>query len=397
MPEHANVMAAFPLPVTAWSAVNSLGRSTEAVFASLRAGVRGLGPSPVPVPFDAVVGAIPGELPSLPPDRRVFDCRQARIGRMAFSQLAPAVHRAVDRWGPDRIAVILGTSTGGIEQTESAYQAWRSEGRLPEGYDLHCQHDFEALAEYLARTAGIGGPCYVVSTACSSAGKVAASAARLIAAGVVDAALVGGVDSLTRKTLCGFHSLGILSPEPCRPFCAERAGINIGEGAALFLLEREGDSPVSLLGVGESADAYRMSSPEPSGRGAREAMARALDQAGLAPGEVDYVNAHGTATKLNDVAEAAAIASLFGDKVPVASTKGATGHLLGAAGATGIVFAIDAIRTGFLPPTLGAEPLDPAVRIDVLTAPRNRPVRRALCNAFAFGGSNVSVLLGDAS
>ncbi len=213
-------------------------------------------------------------------------------------------------------------------------------------------------------------------------------------AGVADAVLVGGIDSLTRMTLQGFHSLGILSSTPCRPFGAERDGINIGEGAAFLLMEREGDSEVAVLGVGESADAYRMSSPEPTGRGAREAMERALAQAGLEPTDIDHINAHGTATKLNDEAEARAIEALFGDRVPVSSTKGYTGHLLGGAGGTEAVFAVHAILSGRLPATLGCDPLDPEVRIRVQRDAAEARVRRVLSNSFAFGGSNVSVLIG---
>lgn len=249
----------------------------------------------------------------------------------------------------------------------------------------------------LAQTSGVTGPVYVVSTACSSSGKVAASAARLIRMGLVDAVLIGGIDSLTRMTIQGFHSLGILSGTSCRPFGAERDGINIGEGAALLLVEREApDARVVLLGVGESADAYRMSSPEPTGRGAREAMERALAQAGLGAGDLDHINAHGTATQLNDAAESLAIHALFGASVPVTSTKGYTGHLLGGAGGTEMVFAIHAILGGRLPATLGAAPLDPEVAIDVVTEARELRVRTVLSNSFAFGGSNVSVVVGAA-
>lgn len=375
--------------------MNALGRTTAEVLAALDAGRSGLGPSPLPVTMPTVVGAVHGELPPLEAAHAAYDCRLARIGVMAFAEVEEAVRRAVSRWGGERVAIVLGTSTGGLEETEQAFFAWLEHGTIPPRYDYERQHNFAAFGDLLAERSGARGPSYVVSTACSSSGKVAASAARLIEADLVDAVLVGGIDSLTRMTLQGFHSLGILSPSSCRPFGAERDGINIGEGAALFLMEREGESPVHVLGVGESADAYRMSSPEPTGRGARESMERALAQAGMTPGDVDHINAHGTATKLNDAAEALAIGALFGDRVPVSSTKGYTGHLLGAAGATEIVFAIHAVVSGRLPATLGCDPLDPEVRIRVQREAATGRYRRVLSNSFAFGGSNVSVLIGE--
>lgn len=381
-----------PVPITAWAAVNALGRSTGEVLAALDAGRSGLGPSPLPTTMETVVGAVPGELIPLEGALRAYDCRLARIGLMAFAEVRPALERAVARWGGERVAIVLGTSTGGLEQTEQAFVAWLREGAIPAAYDYERQHNFAAFGDMLAGLSGVRGPAYVVSTACSSSGKVAASAARLMRAGVADAVLVGGIDSLTRMTLQGFHSLGILSSSACRPFAAGRDGINIGEGAAFFLMEREADAEVSVLGVGESSDAYRMSSPEPTGRGARESMERAMAQAGLT--SVDHVNAHGTATKLNDAAEALAIEALFGDRVPVSSTKGYTGHLLGAAGATEVVFAIHALRAQRLPATLGCDPIDPEVRIGVVREAAGAAVRTVLSNSFAFGGSNVSVLIG---
>jgi len=391
-----------PIPITACSAVNALGDSTDAVLAALDAGRSGLLPHGLASPslslaFDTFVGAVPGSLPPLPAEFSAYECRLARLGMRALGDVRPAIERAVGRWGATRVALLLGTSTGGLDATEAAYAGWATDGRLPDSFSLRKQHDFQALAELLAAQVGIEGPCYVLSTACSSSGKVHASAARLIRAGLVDAALVGGVDSLCKMTLHGFHGLGILSPTRCRPFGAGRDGINIGEGAALMLLEREGDADVHLLGVGESSDAYNMSSPEPEGRGAREAMERALAQAGLSPSDVDHVNAHGTATPQNDLAESKAIAALLGDRVPVVSTKGYTGHLLGAAGATEAVFALHAVRTGRVPEALGSAPLDPEVRVHVpldAAAALARPIRRVLSNSFAFGGSNVCLAIG---
>jgi 3-oxoacyl-[acyl-carrier-protein] synthase-1 len=391
------VNAVRPLPITAWSAVNALGASTAEVLAALDAGRTGLGPSPLPVTMETVVGAFPSALPPLPPEHAAYDTRLARLGWLAYGEVAPALERAIARWGAHRVGIVLGTSTGGLEETERAFLAFLETGSIPSTYEFQRQHNFSAFGELIATVSGVRGPNYVVSSACSSSGKVAASARRLIRGGVVDAVLVGGSDSLTRMTLQGFHSLGILSSSACRPFGAGRDGINIGEGAAFVLIEREADdAKVHLLGVGESSDAYRMSSPEPTGRGAKEAMERALAQAGLNPDDVDHINAHGTATKLNDAAEALAIEAVFGDRVPVSSTKGYTGHQLGAAGGTEMVFAIHACLTGRLPATLGCDPLDPEIRINVQREAGEAKVRRVLSNSFAFGGSNVAVLVGEA-
>lgn len=392
------------------SLVSAMGRTTADVLAALDGGRSGLR-SPdmldgleLPLPFHTVVGAVPGALDPLPPTDRRYDTRLARIGLMALDEIRPAIERAINRWGRHRIAVLIGTSTGGLDATEAAFRRWGESGgpdggKLPDDFDLHAQHDFNALGELVRRTLGVTGPNYVVSTACSSSGKVHASAMRLMQLGVIDAAVVGGIDSLCRMTLHGFHGLGILSSTHCKPFAADRAGINIGEGAGLMLLERSTDRTDAealafLLGVGESSDAYNMSSPEPSGRGAKEAMFRALAQAGLTPQEVGLLIAHGTATPQNDVAESAAVEAVLGPSTPVISTKGYTGHQLGAAGATSAVFAAHVARTGRIPRSLGADPIDPAIRVNVLANGRDEgPCDVVMCNAFAFGGSNVSLAI----
>lgn len=391
-------MVTRPLPLTAWSAVNALGRSTAEVLDALDAGRSGLRPPELALPFETFVGAVPGPLAPLPDAWARYDCRLARIAWLAFEDVRDAVLRAADRWGPRRVAVILGTSTGGLHATEDAYFTWRADGAIPDRFDFHRQHDFNALGELLAASAGLTGPIYTVSTACSSSGKGLGAARRLIDAGRIDAAVIGGVDSLCRMTLQGFHGLGVLSSRPCRPFSSERDGINIGEGAAFQLVERDApNAAVHVLGVGETSDAHHMSSPHPEGKGAAAAMAQALDHAGLAPDDVDYLNAHGTSTVLNDAAEGVAIRTLFGDRVPVASTKGYTGHLLGAAGGTELTFVAHAVATGRIPANLNHDPLPEDLGLDVVTAPRLGVVRRALSNSFAFGGSNVSVLVGAPS
>jgi 3-oxoacyl-[acyl-carrier-protein] synthase-1 len=301
---------------------------------------------------------------------------------------------AVRRWGRDRVAVVVGTSTGGILETERAFETRVTTGRLPEGFDLDRQHGFHGILEVLRSWTGATGPAYVVSTACSSSGKVLGSARRLIASGLADAVLVGGVDTLCQTTLRGFESLQALSRGPCRPFSANRDGLSIGEGGAFLLVEREGAARVLLRGVGESSDAFHMSHPHPEGLGARLAMEAALRQAGVEGDDVDLVNAHGTGTIANDVVEASAISTVVGRRALVTSTKCYTGHLLGAAGATEAVLAALAIERSFVPATIGADPLDGQVTVDVCLKGRKGRVRTALSNSFAFGGSNVSILLG---
>ncbi len=383
------------VPITAFSAVNAMGRTTAEVLAALDAGRSGLAPPRFEVPIETVVGAIPGELEALPAAVQSYDTRIARIGFMALADVRDAVDRALARWGKRRVAILLGTSTGGLDATELAYRTWTGSGTLPASYRLETRHDFNALGTAIAKVTGAAGPTYVISTACSSSGKVHASAMRLMRAGIVDAALVGGVDSLCRMTLQGFRGLGILDAARCRPFDRSRAGINIGEGGALMLLERESaDAEVAVLGVGESSDAYNMSSPEPSGRGAREAMERAMERARITREQIDLLIAHGTATPQNDTAESAAIEAAVGTQVPVVSTKAFTGHQLGAAGATSAVFAAHAIRTGRAPASLGASEVDPAVRVNVVREASVRRIDRVLANAFAFGGSNVCLAIG---
>jgi 3-oxoacyl-[acyl-carrier-protein] synthase-1 len=383
------------VPITGFSAVNAMGRTTAEVLAALDAGRSGLVAPRFPLPIDTVVGAVPGELDALPSEVAHHDTRIARIGFMALSGMRDEVDRALVRWGKRRVAILLGTSTGGLDSTEVAFRTWAETGTLPPSYRLDTRHDFNALGTAIARVIGSSGPTYVISTACSSSGKVHASAMRLMRSGMIDAAIVGGVDSLCRMTLHGFRGLGILDAQRCRPFDASRAGINIGEGSALMLLERESsDADVAVLGVGESSDAFNMSSPEPTGRGAREAMERAMSLAGITARDVDLLIAHGTATPQNDTAESAAIEATLGLEVPVVSTKAFTGHQLGAAGATSAVFAAHAVRTGRAPMSLGSVAIDPAVRVNVAKTATVRKIDRVLANAFAFGGSNVCLAIG---
>jgi 3-oxoacyl-[acyl-carrier-protein] synthase-1 len=317
-----------------------------------------------------------------------------------LDQLQAPLRVARSRYASERIGVLLGTSTAGAEATEAAYRSFVENGSLPAGYDFRRQHTYGAVLDVVRRLAGLSGPSWMVSTTCTSSAKPLASAMRLIHTGVIDAAIVGGIDTLCAMTLTGFNSLAALSDEVCRPFSSERKGINIGEGGSFLLVERverAGDNVHALLeGVGESSDAYHISAPHPEGLGAQTAMERALAQAGCKPTTVDHVNAHGTGTPLNDIAESKAISRVFGDEVPVVSTKGYTGHALGGAGAIEVVFSIIAIEEGFLPASLGCLPIDPRISINVKQERRTGAFKRVLSSSFAFGGNNVCVIVRSA-
>jgi 3-oxoacyl-[acyl-carrier-protein] synthase-1 len=383
-------------PLTALATANALGMDTRAVHQALRAGRSGLARCRLELPFETSCGALPDELPPPPAALREWDTRLTRMALVTMGELASPMARAVRRWGAERVAVVVGTSTGSMLETEAAYTEWAVRGALPAGFDFVRQHTYHALTDVLRAITGAAGPAWVISTACSSSAKVFGTARRLLRCGLADAVLVGGVDTLCQTTLRGFGSLQALSPVPCRPFSARRDGLSIGEGAGFALVEREGDGPVRLLGVGESSDAYHMSAPHPEGLGARMAMEEALSQAGLTGRDVDHVNAHGTATPANDAIEARAIVAVVGPETPVASTKGYTGHLLGAAGAVEAVLAALCIEHGFVPESLGADPVDPEVPARIARACTARKVRTVLSNSFGFGGSNASLVLGAA-
>jgi 3-oxoacyl-[acyl-carrier-protein] synthase-1 len=334
-----------------------------------------------------------------------FDCRNNRLAEIGLVQdgFADAVVAAIARHGADRIGVFLGTSTAGILQTELAYREQMAQGGtgpLPAWFHYAATHNTYSVADFVSQRFGLRGPAVVVSAACASSAKVFGNAARMIAAGRIDAAIVGGVDSLCLTTLYGFRSLELVSTRPARPYGADRDGLSIGEAAAFALVEAAGardDVPAPrLVGIGESSDAHHMSSPHPEGAGARLAMEAALASARLAPTDVDYINLHGTATPNNDAAEDRAVFGLFGRGVPVSSTKGATGHTLGAAGGCEAVIALLAMRDGFVPGGLNTTTVDPALMSDYRTANSDATLSHVLSNSFGFGGANCSLLFAAA-
>lgn len=390
-----------PLRVAHYTLTSALGRGVDAQRKALLAERSGLRPCDFETAqLTAWIGRIEGlEDEKLAGDWFSFDCRNNRLARLGLEQdgFARAVADARERHGAGRVGVFLGTSTSGIHETELAYRRLDpASGSFPPGFDYRRTHNVFATADFVARYLGLEGPASMISTACSSSAKVFGIAARHIAAGWCDAAVVGGVDSLCLTTLYGFSALQVVSPRACRPADAERDGISLGEAAGFALLERArpGEDGLALLGFGESSDAHHMSAPEPEGAGAALAMQRALDTAGLGARDVDYVNLHGTATPANDIAEDKAVCTVFGTQTPCSSTKAWTGHALGAAGITEAVIALLAVEEGWMPRSLNTQCLDPAFRGQVLLESVRRPVARVLSNSFGFGGNNCSLLLG---
>ncbi len=389
-----------PAAVTAYQCVSAAGDDVEALWRSLIANRSCLRPLRLfEIPFETVVGEVTLPLPDIRPSLKAYDCRNARLALKSLGQgdFRANVELAMARYGAGRVGIVLGTSTSGISDSENAYVDFLRDGAMPDDFHFLQTQTAQATAEFLHCELALQGPCYGISTACSSSAKALGAAQRLIASGFCDAVLVAGVDSLCRLTLRGFHSLQLISPEACRPMDAHRRGINIGEAAALLLLERLSPDHAAyprLLAVGESSDAHHMSAPHPEGAGAVLAMAQALRLAGREVDEVDHINLHATASTLNDQAEAKAVANLFPNPPPCSGVKGLLGHTLGAAGAVEAVISLLALDRGFLPGTCGLEHPDPQCPCPVIVSPRlDLHPRLVLSNAFGFGGNNASVLL----
>jgi 3-oxoacyl-[acyl-carrier-protein] synthase I len=393
-----------PLLLRHFAIVSCLGAGLEPTLDGLQAGRTGLQRRNFAGGFDTWVGEVAGvDTIRLPQDLAAFDCRNNRLAALALEQdgFRQAVAVARERYGEHRVGIFAGTSTSGIQQTEIAYRRRDPEtGRLPADYHYAETHNTFSLATFLAQTLGLRGPAIVVSAACATTAKAFGNAARMIAAGLCDAAIVGGADSLCATTLYGFRSLGLTSEHPCRPFDMERDGLSLGEAAGFALLEKaSGESTpdaVALLGIGESSDAYHMSTPDPQGCGARLAMERALSSAGLVASDIDYLNLHGTATRVGDAAEDLAVEAVFGAALPCSSTKGHTGHTLGAAGIVEAVVAALAIRHALMPGSPQTREVDPSFRSRYLIRNQSARVDRVLTNSFGFGGSNCSLILGRA-
>ena len=394
-----------PLWLSHFTATSSIGLGKAATLDALQQRRSGL----ARCAFDTVdlptyIGEVANvDTVQLPAQVGHFDCRNNRLALLGLMQdgFVDAVRVAIARYSAKRVGVFLGTSTAGILQSELAYRRRDTQtGALPADFIYRTTHNTYSVADFVRHYFELTGPAVVVSSACSSSAKVFGSARRMLEAGLIDAALVGGVDSLCLTTLYGFNSLGLTSDTACRPFDAGRNGISIGEAAAFALLEAVPEhldaDAVLLLGTGESSDAYHMSSPHPEGLGAQMAMREALDRAVLQTDDIDYINLHGTATQSNDAAEGKAVAQVFGATTPCSSTKGATGHTLGAAGGLEAVICALALQHGLIPGGLNTRELDPAVALDYALDNRTQPLGRVLSNSFGFGGTNCSLVLARA-
>lgn len=407
-------MAINPLKLSSYTVTNALGEGNQASLLALQQGQSGLRLNDFDgSDLETYIGRVP-KIDGRANDIRLvdtslddaklskglseFDCRNNRLAYLALQQdgFIESVIAAREKYGANRVAVFLGTSTSGMQETEFAYGNLDANGELPQDYCFTKTHNNFSLADFIQNFFELNGVAHVVSTACSSSAKVFASAYRYIQAGFCDAAIVGGVDSLCMSTLYGFNSLQLISKQKCTPWGHNRSGINIGEGAGFALLEKsEGEQDdILLLGYGESSDAYHMSTPHPEGRGAAQAMQAALDSADLTAADVDYINLHGTATQSNDSAEDKAVASVFGTAIPASSTKGWTGHTLGAAGITEVIFGCLAIKNKFIPVNLNTTQRDPETTINIVLEKNTLPVNKFISNSFGFGGSNCSLLIG---
>ncbi|MCA8180411.1 beta-ketoacyl-[acyl-carrier-protein] synthase family protein [Burkholderia vietnamiensis] len=379
--------------------INALGATTDAIVDALG---RGVAPGMAPradAPAGGWVGRVTAPLECAPPAALAhFDCRNNRLLLAALAQIQPLVDAALARYGPRRIGVVIGTSTSGVDAAEHALARRAATGAMPAGFDYR-QMEIGTAAPFVRAVLGVAGPAYTLSTACTSSAKAFAAARRLLQLKICDAVIVGGADSLCELTLQGFASLESVSPGRANPMSRNRNGINIGEGAALFVMSRD-EAAIRLAGVGESSDAHHISAPDPAGHGAEDALRAALADAGVAASAIGYVNLHATATRLNDEMEANVTARVFPHGVPASGTKPLTGHMLGAAGATELGFGWLTLACRIaLPAHVWDGEQDPALpALDLVHDERrlagDAAGRYVMSNSFAFGGSNASLILG---
>ena len=388
--------------ISAYSSLNVAGLGNSLLYQALKNNQTLLKPLELfDVAFEAYVGEIKQPLPSIPANLNAYQSRNSQVALATLNYqedgLRAAIEKAKHDYGAHRIAVIIGTSTSGLYETESAYGYLLEHNKMPADFNFVTRHAYQATGRFLQLELGLTGACFAISTACSSGAKSIAAGQRLIANDICDAVLVGGVDTLCRLTLRGFNSLGLVAPKPCKPMDKNRAGISIGEAAGLLLLEKSTKNTQHyphLLSVGESSDAYHMSHPHPEGLGAKLAMESALNLAGLNAHQIDYLNLHATATKINDAVETKAVHSVFGDTLPCSGTKGITGHTLGAAGALETIIALLALEHQFIPNTCGLEQLDEDCHCQVIKKSVSASsLNIAMSNSFGFGGNNASVIV----
>ena len=387
-----------PLGVAALAVTHSLGSGADLLWHSVTHKTPGLRKNALDwCDLDCWIGQSPEvEHSPLPRGLQRWDCRNHRLAWLALQSedFRRQIDKQIATFGATRIGLVMGTSTSGMRSTESAYVERKARGVWPEHFSFQHTHSVDALCRFVSEVLGIQGPSVGIASACASSAKVFLTAQRWIALGLVDAVVVGGSDSLCLSTLYGFNSLQLLSDERCRPFDASRKGISIGEAAGFVLLTREA-SAVQFVGGGESSDAFHITSPHPDGLGARLAIDAALQRSSLVPADIGYINAHGTATQSNDQAEACALAEIFdGYDSPVSSTKGITGHTLGAAGIVEAIITIKALETQILPPLADFIRADIGVNLNLIKDARPALIKYAMSNNFGFGGTNCSLIFG---
>jgi 3-oxoacyl-[acyl-carrier-protein] synthase-1 len=390
-----------PVRIAAYTLTCAAGRGMEEVRESLTSRRTGLSAEPWP---GSNIESLFGKVASLDDDGISIDpaylSRNNQLAALGLSNdgFIDAVRNVKDQYGADKCGVIIGTSTSSIGRTEAAYTHLTDTGEFAPDFNQPLVHNPHSTTAFTTAYLGTTGPNMTISTACSSSAKTFASASRWLESGIADAVIVGGIDSLCLSVIHGFHSLQLVSAAPCQPFDKQRSGINLGEAAGYALLTRADHSTasISLLGYGESCDAYHMSSAHPEGLGARLAMDNAIRRSGLAYDRIDYINMHGTGTRSNDDIEARICAKLFPEWVPASSTKGWTGHTLGAAGITESIIAMDSLQTGVLPGTLNTSDPEPAFASNLLLENRQTEVHYVMSNSFGFGGNNCSLIFGRA-
>ncbi|AIB34365.1 MULTISPECIES: beta-ketoacyl-[acyl-carrier-protein] synthase family protein [Pseudomonas] len=383
--------------LNALGVICALGRGQDEVSRNLFAGdCSGMRAESGWVPERVLpVAGVHGELATIPAELGQQSSRNNQLLLEAALQIESAIRQAIHTYGASRVGIVLGTSTSGIDEASRGIAHFLREQQFPGDYDYQ-QQELSAPANFLADWLQLSGPAYVISTACTSSARALMSAHRLLDLGVCDAVICGGVDSLCKLTLNGFSSLDAVSNERCNPFSVNRNGINIGEAAVLFLMSKE-RAPIALLGSGASCDAHHISAPEPTGKGALQSMRKALASAQLQPEQIGYLNLHGTATQHNDAMESLAVASLFPDGVACSSTKPMSGHTLGAAGALEAAFCWLSLAHNRVPPHVWdgqADPALPALQWAQAAEPLGK--RCLMSNSFAFGGNNVSLIIGEA-
>ena len=387
-----------PLSISHYTVTSALGAGRDTHLRALRSGETGLRHQTFETcDLPCWTGLVNDLDAPLAGELAEWDCRNNRLAWRALQQdsFLHAAQTLRERYGATRVGVFIGTSTAGVHSTELAYrERHASQSPLPAWFNYRTSQNCFSAADFVREVLQLRGIALAIATACSSSAKVFASAHRAIQTGLCDAGIVGGVDSLCLTTLYGFHSLQLISPDICRPADVVRNGISIGEAAGFAILERESASKLALLGYGESSDAHHMSSPHPEGEGAAAAMRAALMRAGVTASDVDYINLHGTATPANDAAEDKGVCSVFGTATPCSSTKGWTGHTLGAAAITEAALSLLCLSEGFLPHSLNTRERDPALHSNILLQSSERPLKHVLSNSFGFGGSNCSLLFG---